>query len=50
MLAPRYVSRIIENNQPALDSGVIFLRVWPMLEEVPYRQWRGESSKKDFEK
>ena len=50
VLAPRYVSRIIENNQPALDSGVIFLRVWPMLEEVPYRQWRGESSKKDFEK
>jgi hypothetical protein len=50
VLAPRYVSQIIENNQPALDSGVKFLRVWPMLEEVPYRRWRGESSKKDFEK
>ena len=50
VLAPRYVSQIVEKNQHALDSGVTFLRVWPMLEEVPYRPWRGESSKKDFEK
>ena len=50
VLAPRYVTQIIENNQHALDSGVTFLRVWPMVEEVPYRHWRGESSKKDFEK
>ena len=50
ILAPRYVSQIVENNQPALDSGVTFVRVWPMLEEVPYRSWHGESSKKDFEK
>lgn len=50
VLAPRYVTQIIENNQLAVDSGVIFIRVWPMLEEVPYRSWRGESSKKDFEK
>lgn len=50
VLAPRYVTQIVEKNQQALDSGVTFLRVWPMLEEVPYRPWRGESSKKDFEK
>jgi hypothetical protein len=50
VLAPRYVTQIIENNQHALESGVTFLRVWPMVEEVPYRHWRGESSKKDFEK
>ena len=50
ILAPRYVTQIIEKNQHALDSGVTFLRVWPMLEEVPYRQWRGEPSVKDFEK
>ena len=50
VLAPRYVSQIVEKNQHALESGVTFLRVWPMLEEVPYSPWRGESSKKDFEK
>jgi hypothetical protein len=50
VLAPRYVSQIVEKNQHALDSGVTFLRVWPMLEEVPYRPWRGESGVKDFEK
>jgi hypothetical protein len=44
------VSQIVEKNQRALDSGVTFLRVWPMLEEVPYRPWRGESGVKDFEK
>ena len=50
VLAPRYVSQIVEKNQLALDAGVTFLRVWPMLEEVPYRPWRGESSAKDFER
>ena len=40
LLAPRYVTQIIENNQPALASGVTFVRVWPILEEVPNRQWQ----------
>ena len=40
VLAPRYVTQIIENNQPALDAGVIFVRVWPILEEVPNHQWQ----------
>jgi hypothetical protein len=50
VLAPRYVSQIISNNQSASDSGVIFSRIWPVMEEVPFKPWRGESSKKDFEK
>lgn len=49
VLAPRYVTQILESNQLALDLGVTFLRVWPVIEEVPYRPWRGESSKREFE-
>ena len=49
VLAPRYVTQILESNQLALDLGVTFLRVWPVIEEVPYRRWRGESSKREFE-
>ena len=50
VLAPRYVTQIMENNKSAVDGGVRFARVWPMLEEVPYHLWHGESSLKAFEK
>ena len=50
VLAPRYVSQIISNNQDACDAGVIFSRIWPVLEEVPYKTWRGEPGTKSFEK
>jgi cyclopropane fatty-acyl-phospholipid synthase-like methyltransferase len=50
VLAPRYVTQIMENNKSAVDGGVRFARVWPMLEEVPYHSWHGESSMKAFEK
>ena len=49
VLAPRYVSQIISNNQSASDSGVIFSRIWPVLEEVPFKPWRGETETKSFE-
>lgn len=49
VLAPRYVSQIVTNNRVALDSGVTFTRIWPVLEEVPYKTWRGETSIKTFE-
>jgi len=49
VLAPRYVSQIISNNRSAIDSGVIFSRIWPVLEEVPFKPWRGETETKSFE-
>ncbi len=49
VLAPRYVSQIISNNRSVSDSGVIFSRIWPVLEEVPFKPWRGETEIKSFE-
>lgn len=49
VLAPRYVSQIISNNRSVSDSGVIFSRIWPVLEEVPFKPWRGETETKSFE-
>ena len=49
VLAPRYVSKIISNNQSVSESGVIFSRIWPVLEEVPFKPWRGETEAKSFE-
>jgi hypothetical protein len=40
VLAPRYVDQILKNNSSALQSGVIFSRVWPIVEEVPNRSWQ----------
>ena len=49
VLAPRYVSQIISNNRSVSDAGVIFSRIWPVLEEVPFKPWRGETETKSFE-
>ena len=49
VLAPRYVSQIISNNRLVCESGVIFSRIWPVLEEVPFKPWRGETETKSFE-
>lgn len=40
ILAPRYVAQILENNQNALKAGVNFLRVWPIVEQVPNQYWQ----------
>ena len=50
VLAPRYVSQIVANNRIACESGVIFSRIWPVLEVIPYKTWRGETETKSFEK
>ena len=49
VLAPRYASQIVANNHFARELGVIFSRIWPVLEEIPYKTWRGESETKNFE-
>jgi hypothetical protein len=49
VLAPRYASQIIANNRAAHESGVAFSRIWPVLEEIPYKTWRGETETKSFE-
>ena len=49
ILAPRYASQILENNHAAHESGVKFSRIWPVLEEIPYKTWRGETATKFFE-
>lgn len=49
VLAPRYVSQIVANNSYASESGVIFSRIWPVLEEVRFKPWRGETETKTFE-
>ena len=49
VLAPRYASQILANNRAAQESGVIFSRIWPVLEEIPYKTWRGETETKSFE-
>ena len=41
VLAPRYVSQIVANNRIACESGVIFSRIWPVLEEITYKTWNG---------
>ncbi|MFZ9704506.1 MAG: hypothetical protein ACO3BB_04495, partial [Bacilli bacterium] len=40
VLAPRYVDQILKNNASALKSGVIFSRIWPIVEEVPNQSWQ----------
>ena len=50
VLAPRYVSQIISNNRLVCEAGVIFSRIWPVLEEIPYKTWRGETETKSFER
>ena len=49
ILAPRYVSQIVSNNRGEGDSEVVFWRIWPVLEEVPFKPWRGETETKSFE-
>lgn len=49
VLAPRYVSQIISNNRLVCEAGVVFSRIWPVLEEVPFKPWRGETETKSFE-
>ena len=49
VLAPRYASQILANNHAAHESGVRFSRIWPVLEEIPYETWRGETETKSFE-
>ncbi len=49
VLAPRYASQIVANNRAACESGISFSRIWPVLEEIPYKTWRGETETKSFE-
>ena len=49
VLAPRYASQILASNRAAHESGVRFSRIWPVLEEIPYKTWRGETATKFFE-
>ncbi|MEI7488038.1 MAG: hypothetical protein WCJ72_11640 [Chryseobacterium sp.] len=44
-----FQSQIISNNRSVIDSGVLFSRIWPVLEEVPFKPWRGETEAKSFE-
>lgn len=50
VLAPRYASQILANNLAAQESGIRFSRIWPVLEEIPYKTWRGETATKLFER
>jgi len=43
ILAPRYVSQIVAKNLTAVRTGVNFLRVWPVLEEVSSPIWQSHS-------
>ena len=40
VLAPRYVDQILKNNSSALKSGITFSRVWPIVEQIPNRNWQ----------
>lgn len=44
VLAPQYINQIIQKNVAARDAGVIFAKVWPVIQEVPSSQWIGDQS------
>ncbi len=41
IFAPQYVKQIIDKNSVARDSGVIFAKVWPLIEVFSESGWLG---------
>ena len=41
IFAPQYVKQIIDKNTAARDSGVIFAKVWPLIEVFSESGWLG---------
>jgi len=41
IFAPQYVKQIVEKNYQARGLGIVFAKVWPVLEVIPQSGWLG---------